>query len=158
MVGWSPRRAHRPRLSPASSLDSAALPWFRADRARYLGVWPGYPTALSDLEAFGSRRLNPQHSTPWRAGPVVHIKISTNPSVGFVELWHNGANVALTGGVNTNGVSRLTWQTMLAAHADGGMGMFPNVYPSTDYTTSTGKTVVYFDRMRIGTTRAAVEQ
>lgn len=40
-----------------------ALPRFGAEGARYLGVWPGYPLALSDLPGFGSRRLDAQHAT-----------------------------------------------------------------------------------------------
>jgi len=45
-------------------VDPAALARFRAARARYLGVWPGYPHALSDLAGFGSRRLDAQQPTP----------------------------------------------------------------------------------------------
>jgi perosamine synthetase len=41
-----------------------ALSRFRAERARYLGVWPGYPRPLSELAGFGSRRLDAQHATP----------------------------------------------------------------------------------------------
>jgi dTDP-4-amino-4,6-dideoxygalactose transaminase len=37
---------------------------FGTDRARTLGVWPGYPRALSDLEGFGARRRNPDEPTP----------------------------------------------------------------------------------------------
>ncbi len=44
-------------------VDPAAWPVFRAERARYLGAWPGYPRALADLEGFGSRRLDSQQST-----------------------------------------------------------------------------------------------
>jgi len=67
-------------------------------------------------------------------------------------------NVNLAGSSLTNGVYRLRAQTMNSCDAIGGSRFILNNYRSTDYNTSTGKTVVYFDRMRIGTTRAAVEQ
>jgi hypothetical protein len=88
---------------------------------------------------------------------TLHIKVSTNPGVGFLELWHNGQNVQLKGATLVNSAWRVVGQTMLTNHATSGMGLFPNNYRSTSYTTSTGKTIVYFDRLRIGTTRNAVE-
>jgi hypothetical protein len=87
---------------------------------------------------------------------LIHIKVSTNPSIGFVELWHNGQNVTLAGGTIVNGVSRVVGQTMLSGHVTGGMGMFPNNYRGTG-STSTGMTVVYFDNVKIGTSRSAVD-
>ena len=42
---------------------AAAQPHFLTDRARFLGVWPGYPRALSELEGFGSRRQDREGAT-----------------------------------------------------------------------------------------------
>jgi hypothetical protein len=88
---------------------------------------------------------------------LIHIKISTSPSGGFVELWRDGVNVPLTGGVTTNGVSRLTCQTMLANHASGGMALMLNNYRPYVNKTTTGSTILYFDEAKVGTTRAAVD-
>jgi hypothetical protein len=88
---------------------------------------------------------------------LIHIKVSTNPSVGFIELYRDGVNVPLSGGVMTNGVSRLPCQTMLAAHAGGGMTMMLNDYRSAANTTSSGATMLYFDESKVGTSRAAVD-
>jgi Polysaccharide lyase len=87
---------------------------------------------------------------------LFHVKISTT-SGGFIELWRNGVNVPLTGGVTRNGVSRLNAITMNDCDATGGSALILNNYRSHDNTTSTGKTVLYFDGVKIGATRAAVD-
>jgi hypothetical protein len=91
-----------------------------------------------------------------------HVKAHDDPTQGWVEFWYaldNGTpqNINLSGSVQVNGVWRRACSTMLTLWASNGAGLFPNNYRSTEYTTSTGKTVVYFDKMRIGTTRDAVE-
>jgi len=44
--------------------DATMLARFRTDSARALGVWPGYPKPLAELEGFGSRRQDPAEGTP----------------------------------------------------------------------------------------------
>jgi perosamine synthetase len=44
--------------------DASVMARFRTDSARALGVWPGYPKPLADLDGFGSRRQDPAEDTP----------------------------------------------------------------------------------------------
>jgi hypothetical protein len=90
---------------------------------------------------------------------LLHVKVSDDPSDGFVELWYSSdggpvKNVVLTGGSSVGGVSRLVCQTMLAAHAAGGGQFIMNNYRDPAAAT---QTIIYFDEAKVGTTRAAVE-
>ncbi len=53
----------------------------------------------------------PFHTNLWQ-NFVVHINISADTNVGYVEVWYNGVNQTLPGGVSVNGASRLYCQTL----------------------------------------------
>lgn len=59
------------------------------------------------------------YTGPFAAGRwhdfVLHVRWSADPTVGFVELWHNGARV----------VARTSVKTMVTATMDGGTTVYP---------------------------------
>jgi hypothetical protein len=71
-------------------VDPAAAGPLATDRARRLGVWPGYPRALSDLERFGARRLDPAGSTS--GASLLAKRLFTLPTHGLVS---HGDRIAL---------------------------------------------------------------
>src|SRR4051794_21188031 len=105
---------------------------------RYVFQMKGYPTAGKPLQAnhpivFGTEHnrlvlinydLADQRHDVWKAditrtdwvSIVLHMKMSDDPKVGFIELWFNGAKQMLTGGIerypaNTfdAGQTRIKW-------------------------------------------------
>jgi len=64
-------------------VDTTALSRFRDERVRSLGVWSGYPTALSDLKGFGSRRLDPEHGTT--GARILADQLFTLPTHGLLD-------------------------------------------------------------------------
>jgi hypothetical protein len=105
---------------------------------RYVFQMKGYPTADKPLQAnhpivFGTEHnrlvlinydLSDQRHDVWKADVtrtewvsiVLHMKMSDDPKVGFIELWFNGAKQMLTGGTdrypaNTfdGGQTRIKW-------------------------------------------------
>ncbi len=85
IVGWEGAEPGFLRLPVL--VAEGALPRVRSPEARRLGVWPGYPKTLADLEGFGERRGN-------GAGPVVGARelarrlatLPTHTGVGSDEL------------------------------------------------------------------------
>jgi hypothetical protein len=89
---------------------------------RYVFQMKGYPTAGKPLQAnhpivFGTEHnrlvlinydLGDQRHDVWKAditrtdwvSIVLHMKMSNDPKVGFIELWFNGAKQMLTGGTD----------------------------------------------------------
>jgi hypothetical protein len=83
---------------------------------------------------------------------VVHVKFSTDPRVGFVELWLNGARQRFS-----NGSTRIYYDTLVpGVNWDGHTPnrLFINQYRSPQIT---GTLVLYHDAARVGTSYAAVQ-
>src|SRR5581483_9585315 len=86
---------------------------------------------------------------------VVHINLSSSASVGYVEIWYNGVNQTLAGGVSVGGVSRLYCQTV-----DPTSGSYDalkwGVYRSGAMD-GTGPATAYMSGAKLGTTYADVD-
>ena len=102
------------------------------------------------------------HTTVWQ-GPqiargarwesiVLRLKMSTDPSVGFAEIWHNGAKQSLAGGVQTYYFRTLdpgrNWDG-----ADANM-LYAQQYRSRNMVL--GEVSVYHDNYKIGNTYDSV--
>jgi len=79
-----------------------------------------------------------------------HTRFSTDPAVGFVELWVDAQPITLA-----NGQTRYPCQTMLATHT-GGAQFFLNNYHAAGMAGFADETI-YFDEAKVGTTRQSVE-
>ncbi len=94
------------------------------------------------------------HTNVWQ-NFVVHVNISADANVGYVEVWYNGVNQALAGGVSVNGVSRLYCQTL-----DPTSGSYDalkwGVYRSGAMD-GTGPATAYMSNAKLGTTYADVD-
>jgi dTDP-4-amino-4,6-dideoxygalactose transaminase len=64
-------------------VDRSALARFWTSSARALGVWPGYPTPLTDLGGFGARRLDPAEPTP--GARTLAEQLFTLPTHGLLD-------------------------------------------------------------------------
>lgn len=86
---------------------------------------------------------------------VLHIKLSDNPSTGFIELWHNGSQVTFS-----NGSQRLTYQTLYPGVSwdptKNESGLIVNQY--RDKTMGLGSVTIYHDDIRVGTTYDLVKR
>jgi len=88
-------------------------------------------------------------------GFVLHFKISSDPAVGYVEIWYNGVNQTLAGGVNVNGVSRLYCQTLDATSGSTDAVKW-GCYRSGAMD-GTGSADAYMSNAKLGTTYADVD-
>jgi hypothetical protein len=83
---------------------------------------------------------------------VLHVKFSTDPSVGFVELWLNGVRQAFT-----NGAQRIYYDTLVpGVNWNGGS---PNRLYLNQYRSATpllGTVTLYHDAARVGSSYASV--
>jgi hypothetical protein len=81
---------------------------------------------------------------------VLHVKFSTDPSVGFVELWHNGQRQRFTDGTQT-----LHYSTIVPGVNGGGPNsLFLNQYRSK--IPARGAVTLYHDEGKVGSSYAAV--
>jgi hypothetical protein len=81
---------------------------------------------------------------------VLHVKFSTDPRVGFVELWRNGRRQTFT-----NGSQTLFYNTIVPIVNGGG----PNALYLNQYRSSTpalGTVTLYHDQAKVGSSYASV--
>lgn len=104
-----------------------------------------------------------KHHTVWTSQPirkgtnwediVLHLKLSPDRTVGFVELWHNGARQTLLGGA-----TRYNYPTLVEGLNWTGTGgenyLYAQQYRSR--TAKLGTVVLYHDNFKIGTTYQSV--
>jgi hypothetical protein len=117
--------------------------------------WDGSPGLAVFLEDDHSLRISSGDSTrPFWQGPrlasnrwydlVYRVKLSQDPTVGFVEVWLDGVQQTLV-----NGESRIYGETIQAAKTFIKAGVYRSRY-------STGTSIVEHDGIRVGTSFAAV--
>jgi hypothetical protein len=81
---------------------------------------------------------------------VLHVKFSTDPSVGFVELWHNGQRQRFTDGAQT-----LHYSTIVPGINGGGPNsLFLNQYRSKS--PARGAVTLYHDQAKVGSSYGEV--
>ena len=134
--------------------------WFQVFEI-YGPPFGGSPTMEIDVE--GDRLTFARDEThgydmPWRSSTaiggrwedvVLHVKMSTDPSVGFVELWHNGVRQTFDDGSKT-----LRYNTIVPSVNGGG----PNRIEAGQYRSKVamGTVTTYMDEVRIGPTYESV--
>jgi hypothetical protein len=81
---------------------------------------------------------------------VLHVKWSTDPSGGFVEIWRGGVQQTLA-----NGLTRMYLATFVpAVNGTGNNNLRMNLDRSAAF--PLGTTVLYHDDIRVGRTYASV--
>lgn len=123
----------------------------------------GSPTVGFDVSGtnLGLWRDATHHfDNPWHApiqygkweNIVAHVKFSTNPQVGFVEIWLNGVQQHFT-----NGSTRLYYDTMLFGdNWDGHSSNFLNLNQYRGLFPSLGSVTIYHAAAKAGSSLAAV--
>ena len=139
--------------------------WFQVAEI-YGPPFGGSPSMGFDLD--GNRLVferDPTHNydRPWKASSdiakgaawediVAHVKFSTDPTVGFIEIWYNGVKQTFT-----NGKQRLYYDTLVpGVNWDGQSpnAVFMNQYRSSN--SPLGTVTLYHDEVRVGTTYRSV--
>jgi hypothetical protein len=107
------------------------------------------------------------YTCPWR-GPVLdggwhtvtfHIQFSTDPSVGYVEVWYDGVPQQINGGVEgTAGMgTRLYYATLVSGiNWDGTSANYLNINSYRELGSYPGTVTFYHGAPKIGTTLASV--
>jgi hypothetical protein len=81
---------------------------------------------------------------------MVHVKFSKDSSVGWVELWYNGVQQTFPGCNCTRFVKQtINDETTSALHSKLAFYRQAGMWP--------GAVAIFFDRHRVGPTRASVE-
>lgn len=136
--------------------------WFQVAEI-YGPPYGGSPTVSIDVKGnkIGLWRDGTHNfDTPWMAplqinqwmNVTLHVKFSTNPSVGFVEIWLNGVQQHFN-----NGSTRLYYTTLLAG--DNWNGSTKNDLDLDQYralTPSLGSVSIYHAAAKVGMTLASV--